>query len=136
MAALRFLDTNVLLRHLTGDDAQKANRAMALLHRVEEGDERVATSQMVIFEVVFTLQTSYRLSKPRIRELLLPLSDLPGIEIPDKSLFAQAFEIYIDQNVSFSDGYNAAYMKHRNINEIYSWDADFNRIPGIVRVEP
>jgi predicted nucleic acid-binding protein len=55
----RFLDTNVLVHYLTRDDEQKAEAAFALLRRVEQGDEKVVTSPLVIFEVVFTLQKSY-----------------------------------------------------------------------------
>ena len=52
----RFLDTNILLRYLTRDDEEKARRALALLLRVERGEEEVVTSPMVVFETIFTLQ--------------------------------------------------------------------------------
>jgi len=36
---VRFLDTNILIRYLTGDDPDKASLALALLDRVAEGTD-------------------------------------------------------------------------------------------------
>ncbi len=91
---VHFVDTNILLRYLTRDDEQKAQRALQLLMRVEKGEEKVVTSSLVIFEAVFTLQSFYKVSRSRIKELILP------------------------------------------INHIYSWDTDFDKIEGLMRVEP
>ena len=65
--SLRFLDTNILLRYLTRDDEAKARRALALMIRVERGEEQVVTSPMVIFETVFTLEKSYRIARSTIK---------------------------------------------------------------------
>ena len=64
----RFLDTNILLRYLTRDDPVKAEPALAVLVRVERGEEKVITSPLVIFETVFTLQgRNYRVPRDRIK---------------------------------------------------------------------
>ena len=54
----RFLDTNVLIGYLAGDDEQKAQKALGLLIRIEKGEEKGITSPLVIFETVFLLQRS------------------------------------------------------------------------------
>ncbi len=36
----------------------------------------------------------------------------------------------------FVDAYIAVSMQARGLVEIYSWDADFDKIPGVVRIEP
>ncbi|MSQ40826.1 MAG: hypothetical protein EXR55_04055 [Dehalococcoidia bacterium] len=54
---MRFLDTNILLRHLTGDDPLKAQACSLLLQRVEWGEEVVETSDCVVWETVFVLQS-------------------------------------------------------------------------------
>src|SRR5207237_10782451 len=43
----RFLDTNILLRFLTRDDEGKATASLALLTRIEQGEEKVVTSPLV-----------------------------------------------------------------------------------------
>jgi predicted nucleic acid-binding protein len=132
----RFLDTNLLIRYLTRDDEQKARRALVLLQRLERGDERVRSTVVVIFETVFTLQRYYKVAKPRIRELMRPLIALRGLHLPNKGLLVRALDVYVEHNISFADAYHAADMASRGEVEIYSWDTDFDRIPGVTRVEP
>ena len=133
---LRFLDTNVLLRYFTRDDEEKAQRALALLTRVERGEEKVATSPLVIFETVFTLQHRYQVPRKRIRELVGDIISLRGLQLPNKSLYYRALDLYADSKVSFADAYNLAYMKSREVSEVYSWDTDFDKLQGIARFEP
>lgn len=132
----RFLDTNILLRYLTRDDEEKADRALALLERVERGDEQVLASPMVVFETVYTLQRSYRVPRPRIRELLVPILALRGLRIAERRVYFVALDIYVDHNVSFADAFNAAYMVAHGTAEVYTWDTDFDRLPGTTRREP
>lgn len=134
----RFLDTDILLRHLVPDDQEKALACRALLLRLERGQETVVTSDLVIFETVFVLQSpqQYGLSRERVCQLLEPLVNLRGLRLPRKSLYSRVFDIFRNSSVSFADAYNAAYMEARGLNEVYSYDSDFDRVPGITRVEP
>jgi predicted nucleic acid-binding protein len=131
-----FLDNNVLLRFLTRDDEDKARAALALLEKVERGEERVAISSLVIFETVFTLQKSYAVERERIQSSMLSILGLRGLECEDRSVHTEALEVFGSSNLSFADAYNAAYMHHRGLRRIYSWDADFDRVSGIERLEP
>ena len=63
MAPPRFLDANIMLRYFTRNDPDKAQRARALLERVERRDEKVITSTLVVFETVFTLQRTYKVAR-------------------------------------------------------------------------
>ena len=135
--APRFLDTNILLRYFTRDDEEKAQRALGLLTRVEQGQERIETLPTVIFETIFTLQSFYQVPRPQIRELLLPILHLRGLRLARKDLLRQALDLYVERpGLSFADAYHAAFLLQRPGAEIYSWDTDFDRIPGITRVEP
>lgn len=133
---MRFLDTNVLLRYLTRDDEKKAEAALALLRRIEQGEEKVLTSPLVLFETIFTLEKGYRVARPQIRDALVDLISLRGLELSSKRLWTQALDLYAKQNISFADAYNAVYMTSHRVTEIYSWNRDFDRIVGIVRREP
>lgn len=132
----QFLDTNVILRHLLGDHPDHSPQATAYFRRIEGGEIKVHTSDTVVFETVFTLERHYRQPKAKIREALLPLIELPGIVLPGKTRFARVFELYVDQNLPFADAYHAAVMEHLKLEEIVSFDREFDRIPGIRRVEP
>jgi predicted nucleic acid-binding protein len=134
--ALLFLDTNILLRHLLQDDPDQSTKASAFLKRIEEGSVKVRTADTVIFETVFTLQKGYRQQKAAIRDTLLPLIELPGIELPGKRRFRRVFEHYVEANLPFADAYHAVLMEQLNLTEIVSFDTDFDRIEGITRIQP
>ena len=136
MPSPRFVDANILLRYFTNDDPQKAGYARYLLERVERREEKVATSALVVFETVFTLQRTYKVPKAQVREMLTDVLTLAGMLLPGKSLCLRALDLYVEKNVSFTDAYNAVYMHSRTIAEIYSWDADFDKLPGVTRVIP
>ena len=135
--AIRFLDTNLLLRYFTRDDEDKAARVLSLLQRVERGEERVATSPLVIFETIFTLQRSYKVSRDKIKELVEPVIALRGLQLPNKHIYYQALDLYTSiPKLSFADAYNASYMASLNMTEVYSFDTGFDDLPGINRFEP
>jgi predicted nucleic acid-binding protein len=134
--AVCFLDTNILLRFFTGDDSQKAQQALNLFMRIERGEEKVITSSSVIFETVYTLQSFYKLARGEIKDKLLPIISMRGVHLPDKGVYYRAFDLYVTKNISFADAYNAAFMISEEIFNIYSWDRDFDKIEGIVRLEP
>ena len=130
------MDTNILLRFFTGDDSQKAQQALNLFMRIERGEEKVITSSSVIFETVYTLQSFYKLARGEIKDKLLPIISMRGVHLPDKGVYYRAFDLYVTKNISFADAYNAAFMISEEIFNIYSWDRDFDKIEGIVRLEP
>lgn len=133
---MRFLDTNILLRYLTRDDEGKARRALALMVRLERGEERVVTSPMVIFETVFTLEKSYGTGRSAIKERLSDIISLRGLQLANKQLYYEALDLYARTTISFADAYTVALMRDQGLTEIYSWDSDFDNVEGIVRSEP
>lgn len=131
-----FLDTNIFLRHLLADHSDQSPRATAFLARVERGEVRVHTAQLVVFETVFTLERTYKRAKADIAAVLLSLIELPGVLLPGKRLFRAAFDLYVRHNLPFADAYFAAWMHHKGVTEIVTFDRDFDRVPGIIRREP
>ena len=133
---IRFLDTNVLIRYFTGDHPDKAARVLALLERVEAGEEKLLTSPLVVFETVFTLQKFYDVPRDQIRDILVPILLLAGLKLEGEPDFLRAFDLYVATSISFADAYNAAYLQARGLSEIYTWDRDFDQIDGVTRLEP
>jgi predicted nucleic acid-binding protein len=131
-----FLDTNIFLRHLLGDDPAQSPRATAYIQAIEQGRARARISDIVIFEVVFTLERGYRRSKAEIQSTVLPLIELPGIVLAGKRKFREVFRLYVEQNISFADAYHVVLMQSLRLRRIVSFDRDFNRVPTVERVEP
>lgn len=134
--ALSFLDTNVLVRHLTQDNARHSPRASAFMREIALGHQRVRLADTVIFETVFLLERSYKHPKAQIRANVLPLLSLPGIVLPDKERFRRVFDHYVNLNVSFADAYHAVLMEDEGITDIVTFDREFDRVPRIKRIEP
>jgi predicted nucleic acid-binding protein len=134
--ALPFLDTNILLRHLLQDVPEQSTRASAYVLQIEQGAQRVRLADTVIFEAVFTLQRTYRVPRSAIAAALLPLIELPGMVLPGKRRFRVAFALYVDLNIAFGDAYHAALMRSLRLAEVVTFDREYDRVPGITRLEP
>lgn len=132
----KFLDTNILIRYFTKDNEKKAYDVLRLLKRIERNEEKVIVSPVVIFEVIFTLQSFYKLPREEIKELVLPILNLRGLKIPFKSVFEKALEMFPQVNISFADIFNYYFMIEEGIKEIYSYDEDFDKFEGVKRLEP
>jgi predicted nucleic acid-binding protein len=132
----KFLDTNIFLRYLTKDDEEKAYKVLDLLKKIERGEEKAITSPLVIFELIFTLQKYYKLSREEIRDLVLPLINLRGLKLPYKAVFEKALEAFPNINVSFADLFNYFFMLEHEVKEIYSYDEDFDKLPEVKRLVP
>jgi predicted nucleic acid-binding protein len=135
MSADAFLDTNIVLRHLIGDNPELSPKATVIFQTIEAGRLRVRLSHTVIFEVVFTMERSYGLTKSEIRDALLPLIELPGITLPGKRLLSDTLDLYVERNLPFADASHAVLMLHEGIADIFSFDRHFERVPGIRRLE-
>lgn len=131
-----FLDTNILIRHLTQDHPTHSPRSTAFLQRIQSGELKVTTSVLVVFETVYILQRIYRISRADIAAAILPLLDLPGIHLPEKPLISPTFDIFVNKNLSFADSFHAVLVRLLGLNEIVSFDEGFDRISWLTRVEP
>lgn len=133
--ALPLLDTNVLVRHFTQDNLAQSPHASAYLQQIEDGNVRVHTEPTVIFETVYLLEMQYRVPRTVVQDGILALLDLPGIVMPGKKRIRDAFALYIERNLPFADAYHIAAMRSEGLNEIVTFDREFDRIAGIRRIE-
>lgn len=133
---LPFLDANVILRHLLGDHDELSRRATEVLATVERGELRVRVPDSVIAEVVFTLGRHYGKSKAVIYDGLIPLLQLSGVVVDDWERSKRTLDIYVERNIPFGDAQIVGRMESERSSEVISFDRDFDRIPGITRIEP
>lgn len=118
-----FADTNLFLRYLTDDVPEQADAVERLLERAAAGEVVLATSAMVIAELVWTLESHYRLSRDMIAEKVLAILNTPGLAVESSDLLLQAVVWYADKNVDFIDAYNAAWMRGRGLTDAWTFDA-------------
>ena len=105
-----FVDTNLFIRYLTNDDPIKADRVEKLLEEAAKGQVKLVTTEMVIAEIVWVLESSYSLKNREIAPLIRSILATPGIEVINSAQVSRALELYVSVNVDFIDGYVAAVM--------------------------
>ncbi|GBD98110.1 tRNA(fMet)-specific endonuclease VapC [bacterium BMS3Abin07] len=134
--AKKFIDTNIFLRYLTKDDPVKYDKCKAVFKKAIEGKAELATSEMVIAELIWTLLSYYKVPKADVIEKVSIIVGTEGLHIPGKDIIADALVLYSRKNIDYIDAYNAVFMKYHGFDEIYSYDGDFDAIEGIKREEP
>lgn len=134
---MQFIDANIFIRYLTGDDAIKAKQCLGLFRQVKQNEVTITTSEAIIAEVVYVLSSKmYKLSRSDIVVRLRPLLTLSSLKLPYRKVFLRALELYAHHTVDFEDCLTAAHMERQKITNIYSYDKDFDTIASIKRLEP
>jgi len=132
-----FVDTNVFLRFLTGDDPTKAARAEKLFRDAVHGKLRLTTSVLVIAEIVWTLESFYRLEKTDIADKVQKILNTPGLECAETSVILHALEFYAGANVDFIDAFHVFWLRQRSQTRVATYDRKhFARAAWIEVVEP
>lgn len=134
MLLMNLIDSNVLLRYLTWDDPEKAQKCKELFKRLEFGTEKAILLEITLAEVIWTLQKFFKLERSYIRDILKPILTFKGLKIKNKGTILKALDIYSKHNVDFLDAYISELSKELHV-EVYSYDKDINRLSA-KRVEP
>ena len=132
----KFIDTNIFLRYLTKDDPSKYDKCREIFKNATEGKIALVTSGMVIAELIWTLLSYYKVAKADIVEKVSIIVSTENLYIPDKDIIADALVLYSRKNIDYIDAYNAIFMRYHGVDEIYSYDKDFDAIEGTKRAEP
>ena len=106
--------------------------------RAQRGDVRLITSESVIAEVAYVLSSRsiYRIPRTTVAVALQSILADPSIELDRKESVLAALDLWQGSNVDFADCLAAEYVRRAELAGIYSYDRDFDRIPGIYRLEP
>ena len=132
-----FIDTNLFIRYLTNDDPQKADRVDRLLEQAVNGKIGLMTAEIVLAEVVWVLESYYKLEKARIAEMLKAILSTSGLKVLNGRIVEKALQYYSLQNIDFVDAYIVALMQKHKIDGIYSFDKKhLDRISHVTRLEP
>lgn len=134
-----FIDTDVIIRFVTGDDPTKQAAALGLFRQVEAGTLVLRAPDTVIADAVFVLSSPriYRLPRDRIRDELVTLLRLPHFKVQSRRLLLRALDLFVAYPMlDFGDAMLVAAMERRGINRLYAYDRDYDRIPGMQRHEP
>lgn len=97
------IDTNVLVRYLTQDDAIQVRKVDAFLDAAVEDGSRLRVDEIVLCEAVWVLRAAYRLGKPAIAEALDRVISTGIFTFDDRELLRGALADYLDGPGDFAD---------------------------------
>ncbi|MFA4930066.1 MAG: type II toxin-antitoxin system VapC family toxin [Patulibacter sp.] len=127
-----YLDTNVLVRHLTGDPPEMAARATALLRSAM----RLDVPDLIVAEVVYVLQSFYRVPRERVADLARAIVAFPAVRTDDPQRLLRAIELYERERLDFADAYLVASAEQSPHRTVVSFDRRIGRVETVERVEP
>ena len=119
-----FVDTNVLVRHLTGDPPDMARRATAFLRT----ESRLLLADLVIAETVFVLESFYQAPREQIAEAMRSLLLLESVISVDPALLLRSLEVYETERLDFAEAYLVACAESSGIGKIASFDKSIDRV--------
>ena len=135
MAEHFLVDTNVLVRFITGQPPEMAAKARRLIESADRGDVVIEVLPVVVAETVYTLESFYEMERKDVAKTLSHFLRSRGIWPHEKERVLNTLQRFHDQNVGFADAYLAAGGAETGLR-IASFDRDFEKFKDINRYEP
>ena len=127
-----FVDTNILIRHLTGDPPEQAQRATRYLERADQ----LLLSDLILAEVAYVLESYYQVARAQVAETLRSVLSFRAIQVIDRALLQRAVELYEVHGLDFADAYLVASAERTGVGVVASFDRGIDRVGTMRREEP
>ena len=127
-----FVDTNVLVRHLTGDPPDLAARATSHL----AAERELLLTDLIAAEAVYVLESFYEAPRDQIAQAIRSLVAFDSIVCVDPALLLRAVEVYETDRIDFAEAYLVACAESTGVGRVASFDRSIDRINTIDGVEP
>jgi predicted nucleic acid-binding protein len=127
-----FVDTNVLIRHLTGDPPDQAALATRFLRDADE----LLLPDLIVAEVAYVLESYYETPRAQVADTLRAVLAFPAVKAVDAELLQRAVEVYDVHRLAFAEAYLVACAERSGIGVVASFDRSIDRVGTVRRVEP
>ncbi len=127
-----FVDTNILVRHLTGDSPELASRATACVASATE----LLLADLIDAETIDVLESFYEVPRGQVADAMRSLIAFRSIVTVDPALLLRAIEVDELDRIDFAGSYLVACAETTGVNQVASFDRSIDRATTIERVEP
>lgn len=127
-----FVDTNILVRHLTGDPPEMAQRATRYL----ASERELLLADLIAAETVYVLESFYEAPRSQVAEAIRSLIAFDAIVCVDPALLRRSLEVYETDRLDFAEAYLIACAESTEVRRVASFDRALDRVPTVERVEP
>jgi predicted nucleic acid-binding protein len=121
------LDANILLRYLSGDPEDLADRARLLFERAERGEVHLILTPLTVAECVWVFKSFYKHPLPAIAGALQQVMALEGVSTEQEGVVGAALLGMARHNVDFVDAYLAELARRDGLS-VATFDRDFGRL--------
>ena len=126
-----YVDTNVFVRHLTGDPPEQAAAASRYLAAAHE----LLLTDLIVAEVAHVLESAYKAPRAQVALSLRAILGLPAIRATDPELLQRTVEIYDVNGLDFAAAYLIASAERSGIGVVASFDRSIDRVRTVRREE-
>ncbi len=121
------IDTNVVIRYLTGDHPKQSAKTRALID-----NEDVFVSTTVLLETEWVLRSRYDLKKNEIVEAVSGLLDATEIRLEDEPAVEETLFVWKDSAADFADCLIGAHNRRLGCRATATFDTKAVKLPDFV----
>lgn len=115
------LDTNIVVRFMTNDDALLSPKAKKILEAAKPGT--LLLDRLIIEEIGYVLHSNYEFTKQYIVKAFRSLIELQAISVPDKDIVDLAIDLFESEKpLSFEDCWLLALQKLGTVDAVATFD--------------
>lgn len=100
---MKAIDTNILIRFLTGDDEPQARKVYLLFKNAELEKKELFVPLLVILEMIWVLESAYDVSKAEILNAINDLLLMPILKFEHQAILQQLLHSAHGNNYDLSD---------------------------------
>ncbi len=127
------LDTNVLVRFLVEDDKAQAAAATALVRRAIDAGEALFVADVVLCEVVWVLEFSYKVPRAEVVAVLGQLLHARHLSFISSDLLTRAHASFSSGKGDFADYVIREHAMAAGCDQIATFDRALLNEPGFIR---
>jgi len=121
------VDANVFLSMLVRRNDEQREASKALLLKAEDGELEVILPQFVLFEIVYVLQSTYRIPGSELAPMLRDLIALPGVLVIDECPWKRVLENWPAPLPSLADAAIVAVAASKRYDAIATFDQKLSK---------
>lgn len=125
------VDTDTLVRFITRDDEEKAQKVRLFFHNHKD----LILTDLTFAECFWVLKSFYNYKKDRLVEIFRMLIGIQSFKC-NALLLSLTLDILEKHNTSFIDAYTSAYAQIKNDGNVASFDKGYDKVKGVKRIEP
>ena len=127
-----FVDTNIIVRHLTGVPPAMATRATAYLAEASE----LFLTDLIVAETVYVLESFYEAPREQVAAAMRSLVSMRSVVTVDPALLLRSIEVHENDRLDFAEAYLVACAESTGVGRVASFDRAIDRVDTVDRINP